>query len=184
MNIIYMSSPKHRKRRLVEMSADEHKAVLAGLSEAEIEKKLIDEIGAFSDLEWHRTYKRYNAHRPTAPLSMTTIPHDKIEDAVKKYNKMHEKQIQQKKDYTKRKKGRTEQKKIENTSASDPIELDSIEFDEDFFSQDVDQHDGGYRNRNKHKQSGSKHKQSGTKGTKRSGTKRKSQQKSRRRRHN
>ncbi len=182
-----MSSPKHRKRRLAEMSVDERKAVLAGLSEAEIEKKLIDEIGAFSDLEWHRAYKKYNAHRPTEPLSMTTIPHDKIEDAVKKYNKMHEKQIQQKKDYTKRKKSHTEQKKIENTSASVPIELDSIEFDEDFFSQDVDQHDGGYGNRNKHKQSGTKrsgpkgtkHKQSGTKGTKR-----KSQQKSRRRHHN
>jgi hypothetical protein len=180
-----MSSPKHRKRRLVEMSADEHKAVLAGLSEAEIEKKLIDEIGAFSDLEWHRAYKRYNAHRPTEPLSMTTIPHDKIEDAVKKYNDMYERQIQQKKDYTKRKKGHTEQKKIENTNASVPIELDSIEFDEDFFSQDVDQHDGGYGNK-------SKHKQSGTKGTKRRGTKkqksqqksRRRQQKSRRRRHN
>jgi len=167
-----MSSAIKGKRKLAEMSATERKSVLAGKSEAEIEKMLLDEIGAFSDLEWHRAYKGYNAHRDV-PLPLTTIPADKIKSAVKQYNDRHIRQIQHKKDYTARKKMRNEQASV---SANNSI-ID--EFDEDLFRDEyVDQHDGG--NKREHKQGGT----SGTSGTRRTRKTRrtaKRQQKSKRR---
>lgn len=151
-----MSLPKERKQKLAEMSANQRKAVLAGLSEAEVEKMLIEEIGAFSDLEWHRAYKLYNAHRDE-PLPLSTIPADKIENAVKQYNKRHKRQIQQKKDYMTRKKIRNEQASV---SADNSI-IDA--FDEDFLQDEyVDQHDGGNK-RTKRKRSRERSKTSGTK---------------------
>ena len=124
---------------------------------------MIDEIGAYSDKEWHIAYREYNAHRPE-PLPMTHIPAHKVDALVKQYNERYKRQLPAKRAYDKiRQKKIKESKKLENTSASVPNDLDSIpfEFDEDFLSQDVDQHDGGKRSRTKHRR------------TKRSGTRRK-----------
>ncbi len=136
---------------------------------------MIDEIGAYSDKEWHIAYREYNAHRQE-PLPMTHIPAHKVDALVKQYNERYKRQLPAKRAYDKiRQEKIKESKKLENTSASVPNtsvfvpnDLDSIpfEFDEDFLSQDVDQHDGGKRSRTKHRRT----KRSGTR---RSGTRRK-----------